>query len=69
VERQKPRVVEICSDDDSLFTPRHVEKLGVGGSSQADLVGVDSVMTGGSQSLTVRGVTGMSTRNFNRSAR
>jgi hypothetical protein len=38
VERQQPWVVEIRGDDDSLFAPRHVEELGISGSSQADLM-------------------------------
>jgi hypothetical protein len=42
VERQKPRVVEIGRDGDSLFTARGVEQL-----SQSDLVGVDRAMTDG----------------------
>jgi hypothetical protein len=47
VQRQEPRVVEIRRDDDSLLPPRYVEQLGVRGSSQSHLMGVDGVMTDG----------------------
>ena len=66
MQRQKPRVVEIGGDDDARLAPRCVEQLAVRGSGQSDLMGVDGVMTDGPEMVTASGVTGMSTRNFNR---